>query len=129
MILALRTDAPEARLVLLDQTRQVDALVWTAGRHLAAELMSQIEVLLKRNHKDWPDITGLIVYRGPGSFTGLRIGATVANTAAYSLNVPVVGASGDDWIADGLEALKHKKTGHYVVPEYGADPNITMPKH
>jgi tRNA threonylcarbamoyl adenosine modification protein YeaZ len=39
------------------------------------------------------DLTGVIVGTGPGSFTGLRIGLATAKTIAYTLDVPIVGAS------------------------------------
>jgi tRNA threonylcarbamoyladenosine biosynthesis protein TsaB len=36
------------------------------------------------------DIEGVVCFKGPGSFTGLRIGLTVGNALAYAQNIPVV---------------------------------------
>ncbi len=77
---------------------------------------------------DWPDVSGIIVFEGPGSFTGLRIGITVANTLAYGQGVPIVGAQGEDWIAKGLAQLAAGHNDTQVLPHYGAEAHITKPK-
>lgn len=50
-----------------------------------------IEELLKEHGYTFRDITEIQVATGPGSFTGLRVGATVANALGYLLGVPVNG--------------------------------------
>ena len=39
----------------------------------------------------WKELKGIEVETGPGSFTGLRVGVSVANVLAYALNIPVNG--------------------------------------
>ncbi len=90
--------------------------------------MVHIEALLKKNQAEFGDLIGIIVFEGPGSFTSLRIGLTVANTIAYAQQIPIVGATGDDWIQIALSKLKIAKLGDYVMPVYGAEANITKPK-
>jgi hypothetical protein len=51
------------------------------------------------------DINGLIFYEGPGSFTGLRIGASFINAVAAGLGLPVVPTTGDNWVLDGEKDL------------------------
>jgi len=46
---------------------------------------------LKKNKFDFNDISAIEVNPGPGSFTGLRIGVTIANTLGWVLKVPVNG--------------------------------------
>ena len=74
-----------------------------------------------------PAIKGLAVFTGPGSFTGLRIGITTMNTIAYALDIPIVGTTGDDWLADGLARLRAGENDRIVTPHYGKPPNITKP--
>lgn len=125
MILAIKTDNPIAELYLYgDEDLQANDM-WEAGNKLSLQLNEHIEALIQN---DYSKITGIVVFQGPGSFTGLRIGITVANTLAYSLGVPAVGAMGNDWIKTGLKAFKSAKKNVYVMPEYGAEPNITKQK-
>jgi tRNA threonylcarbamoyladenosine biosynthesis protein TsaB len=128
MILALRTDKPEAELYLYEHNNLVAKEVWEAHRELADTLLSKIREILKNSNLKNEDITGIIMHTGEGSFTGLRIGTTVANAMAYSLNVPIVSAEGEDWMSNGIESLKTAKVGELVVPKYNAEPNITKPK-
>ncbi len=129
VILALRTDTEQAELYLFTADGQkIDKKLWTAGRSLADELLPYIQELFKRNYVNTLDLHGIVVFTGEGSFTGLRIGTTVANTLAYSLNIPVVKSNADDWIKSGLKRLSHAKTNIYVVPKYSKGPNITKPK-
>ncbi len=129
MILAIRTDKPIAELYLFDNTDSlVDRQVWTAERKLADELLVEIEQLLIKNKLKFNSLTGIIIFTGEGSFTGLRIGTTVANTLAYSLSIPIVESSGDEWLQTGFEKLNTAKPGSYVLPKYSSEPNITKPK-
>ena len=128
MILAIKTNQPQTTLALIDGAQTVEQYDWPADRQLAATLLTEIKALLHRHKLDWDDLSGLIVHRGPGSFTGLRIGVTVANTIAYAQQLPVVGTTGDNWVADGVKQLKSAPPGGQVVPEYGAEPNISKPR-
>jgi tRNA threonylcarbamoyladenosine biosynthesis protein TsaB len=125
MILAIKTDNPVAELYLYEGENLQAKDIWEAGNKLSLQLNKHIESLLQN---DYTKITGIVAFQGPGSFTGLRIGISVANTLSYSLGVPVVGAVEKDWIKSGLKALKSAKKDVYVMPEYGAEPNITIQK-
>ena len=52
-----------------------------------------IEEALKNNKLDTKDINKIFVVNGPGSFTGTRIGVTIAKTLAYSNNINVIPVS------------------------------------
>lgn len=129
MILTLRTDTFDTSLTLLHSDGQeVARHDWHAGRQLAKELLAAIHDLLESQEKDWQDLTGIIVYKGPGSFTGLRIGVTVANTIAYAQHIPVIAAEGDNWITNGITRLHNKQDDRIALPHYGAEAHITQPR-
>ena len=54
-------------------------------------ILPLIESLLSEHKLTLHDITDITVATGPGSFTGLRVGATIANALAYLLDIPVNG--------------------------------------
>ena len=128
IILAIRTDKPEAELYLLDDSKILQTIEWQAHRQLSETIHLKIKEILNKSSKSMESLGGLIVFAGPGSFTGLRIGATVANTLAYSLELPIIGSLGDDWLAVGTAKLLDNQNDRIVVPEYGAAPNVTKPR-
>jgi tRNA threonylcarbamoyladenosine biosynthesis protein TsaB len=128
LVLTLRTDRPQAAVALFDDEKQLLKDEWHAHRQLAETLHRQIAKNLQFVRKEWGEIAGIVVYEGPGSFTGLRIGISVANALAYGLHLPVVATSGHDWQQTGLKQLQVKSVGTYVVPQYGSEPHITVPK-
>ncbi len=128
MILAMRTDRPEAELYLIEKNQIVTHETWQAHRELADTILQKIEAIIESKNCKLADISGLIVFTGEGSFTGLRIGTTVANAIAYSNNVPIVVSSGSDWIDTGLKEIKEAKPGKLAVPIYHSEPNITQSK-
>lgn len=60
----------------------------------AQRVLPLIHNLLAEQKYTWQDITAIEVNRGPGSFTGLRVGFAVANALGSLLGVPVNGKAG-----------------------------------
>ncbi|HUY53023.1 MAG TPA: tRNA (adenosine(37)-N6)-threonylcarbamoyltransferase complex dimerization subunit type 1 TsaB [Candidatus Dormibacteraeota bacterium] len=128
LILTIRTETPEAELGLYLNDRKLDYFKWQAHRELSETIHTNIDKLLHKNNFSFNDLVGLIVYSGPGSFTGLRIGFSVANALAYSLKLKIVSTNGDTWINDGINQLKTVEIFEPVFPFYGAEVNITKAK-
>jgi tRNA threonylcarbamoyladenosine biosynthesis protein TsaB len=128
LILTLRTDKPESELGLFEDNTQLIYESWQAHRQLAETIHSKLEALLQQQGKKWSDIQGIVAYHGPGSFTGLRIGLSVANALASSYRAPIVGTTGEDWIQTGISQLLSGKGSIVALPEYGAPVHITAPK-
>ena len=52
--------------------------------------MPMIEEIFNESNTDIKDLKKIIVVNGPGSFTGIRIGLSIAKTIAYALNIDIV---------------------------------------
>lgn len=128
LIITLRTDKPEAEMGLYEDGKQLAYQTWLAHRQLAETLQSKIAKLLKANGQTLQNIEGIVVFKGPGSFTGLRISITVANALAYSLDVPIVATEDPKWLETGIARLQTDDNEQIAVPEYGALPHITPQK-
>ena len=128
IILTIRTDKPDAEIGLYKDLERRSYEVWTAHRQLSATIHQKLKQLLEAEQCDWKDIEGVIVFAGPGSFTGLRIGAAVGNALSQALTVPIVGAVNPRWIETGIDRLVRGEDDVVVVPEYGAEVHITPQK-
>jgi tRNA threonylcarbamoyladenosine biosynthesis protein TsaB len=131
IILTIRTDSPQAEIGLYDDDKKLKVVSWLADRQLAETIHKQILEVLKSQQLDWHDVEAVVGYQGPGSFTGLRIGLTVANSLAVGLSVPIVGVNSkaQNWSQTGIKRLLAGHNDKLVMPEYGSEPNITKPRH
>ena len=123
MIILLDTSTATCFLTVIDGDSRW-SYEWEAGRTLARGLLGFLQEKTGDLHK----ITGIGVMKGPGSFTGLRIGLTVANTLADSLGVPIVGVGGDNWQDVALEKLQSGENEKIILPTYGSEAHITRQK-
>jgi tRNA threonylcarbamoyladenosine biosynthesis protein TsaB len=89
MILSIDTSNAEKIIVGIDDKR----FTTNAKKEKSQKLLPFIDETLKKNKLAHSDITEIKVNTGPGSFTGLRIGVSVANAIGWSLGIPVNGKS------------------------------------
>lgn len=68
-------------------------------------VLPTIEKLLKENNLSVKNLDAIEVNTGPGSFTGLRVGAAIANTLGFALQIPV-------------NTIIFKESGKVVEPHY-----------
>lgn len=87
---------------------------WPAKHDLAEKIFRYIHTQLQAQNHDWTDLTELHFFAGPGSFTGLRIGAAVMNTLADQLQIPLFDQNGQ----------KHQ----LILPDYGRPAHISAPR-
>ena len=59
------------------------------GQSLSEVVVPKIVSMFQENNIEPKDIDKIIVVNGPGSFTGIRIGITIAKVYAWSLNIPI----------------------------------------
>ncbi len=124
IILTIRTDKPEAEIGLYDDQKQLAYDKWQAHRLLAETIHQKIQSLLNIQSITLHQVEGIVVFEGPGSFTGLRIGVSVAGALAYGLNIPIV-SSAEDWLESGIARLLDGQSEKIPVPNYGAPATTT----
>lgn len=128
MVLTIRTDKPESEIGLLDGEKRLNYVKWEAHRQLAETIHLKLKDILGKQRITLSDLGGIVVYEGPGSFTGLRIGISVANALSYSLDIPIIGVQGENWLEKGLILIQPSSSKLPLTPFYGADAHITTPK-
>ena len=87
MKLFIDTSSSETIVVGLDDER----FETQARQKTDQKLLPFINELLEKKGKKIKDVTEIEINTGPGSFTGLRVGLSVANTLGWVLGVPVNG--------------------------------------
>ena len=139
MIFVLDTSTENTFMGLWDD-KWLSENKFVGGRELNAILFTELDKTFVHSaeyenvSEAMKQVTGIIVASGPGSFTGLRIGLSVANTLAYSLDVPIVGIENETdpekLLQKGFSVLESRGAsfGEVVVPHYGAEPHITIQK-
>lgn len=71
----------------------VDSIFYNAWQRQSELMVNEIENIFKRNKIDKKDLDAVVVGIGPGSYTGVRIGVTIAKTIAYALKIKVYAKS------------------------------------
>ena len=91
MILAIDTATRYAGIALYDGRAVLLEHTWLSNANHTVELMPNIMRALGQRGMGLRDLQGLVVASGPGSFTGLRIGLSVAKGMAYASGKPLLG--------------------------------------
>ena len=107
-LLAIDTSTEACTAALQIGDRRIEHRV--LGRQHAEQLLGQIGELLSTNKIALSDIDALVWGRGPGMFTGLRIGAGVVQGLAYALDRPVVCVS-----SLAVLAQAHRDSEHNIL--------------
>ena len=107
---------------------------WISKRNQSQELLPKIDALLRKHHIKPRQLKWVAVNLGPGSFTGLRVGISLANAFGYGLGIPVIGekelvGSARERVERLLKLTTKSKTFRQVLPHYGRPPRITKSKN
>ncbi|KUP04318.1 hypothetical protein Q73_15670 [Bacillus coahuilensis m2-6] len=92
-ILAIDTSNFALGVSLLTEEKVAGEYISNMKINHSLRAMPAVEQLLKDCQVSPKELDKIVVAIGPGSYTGVRIGVTLAKTLAWSLNIPVVGVS------------------------------------
>jgi tRNA threonylcarbamoyladenosine biosynthesis protein TsaB len=84
---------------LASDHKMIDEISYDAWQKQSELLVDEIDKIMKKNHVTRQDIGEVIVSKGPGSYTGVRIAMAVAKTIVFALNIPL-------YLVSSLEVLK-----------------------
>lgn len=122
---ALDTATDQAGIALFDGERMVE-LSWPGGRQQTTSVLPAFDALLARHGVDSDSVGAVAVAAGPGSFTGLRVGLSLAKGLAITGNRVLVGVNTLDIAAapyleagDECIALVPGGRGRVVWAAYG----------
>ena len=114
-ILAIDTSNRPLSVAILEDKRLLAETTTNVLRNHSTTLMPIVEDLLKKAATTIQEIDRFVVAKGPGSYTGLRIGVTTAKTFAFTLNKELVGVS-----SLKVLAANYKNTNRIIVPLFDA---------
>ncbi len=95
MILCIDTATAHSGVAITDDNKSVYLKLET--NHASDQILEKIDQLVKEIKIQLSDLKGIVVIKGPGSFTGLRVGIAVANQFAHQLKIPIIGLRTEEW--------------------------------
>jgi len=99
ILLAIDTSTTLTGLALYDATGPRAECAWASGRNHTAQLLPQLDLLLRHLGAERGDLHAVAVALGPGSWSGLRVGLSVAKGLALAAGMPIFGISTLDALA------------------------------
>lgn len=92
-VLAIDTSTNVMGISLIKDQFVIGETITFINKNHSVRLMPAIDSLMHECNIKPKDLSKILVAKGPGSYTGVRIGVTVAKTLAFSLNLPIIGVS------------------------------------
>lgn len=111
MILCLETATPVCSVALCDRAGIISVRESRENKSHATQLTVFIEEMLEEAGIKASELEAVAVSKGPGSFTGLRIGVSAAKGIAYGGSVPLIGVDTTRSMFNGMIGIAHEKYG------------------
>ena len=137
MELSIDTASELASVALSGEGHVIEDVAWHCRRNHTVEVLPAIDKLLSRNRVDQRQLTAVFVCTGPGMYTGLRVGVSIAQGLARGLEIPALGVGRleldayphADFEAD-IVAVHRAGRGELAWASYRGDPwrEVSAPK-
>ena len=92
-VLAIDTSNQILGVAVVKNGETAGELITNIKKNHSVRLMPAIDQLMKETEVTPSDLERIVVAKGPGSYTGVRIGLTTAKSMGWALNIPVIGVS------------------------------------
>jgi tRNA threonylcarbamoyladenosine biosynthesis protein TsaB len=90
MLVAIDTSTDDSGVALYNG-RVLAECVWASGRRHAEQVLPTLDVLLRHVDATPTDLTAVAIATGPGSWSGLRVGMSLAKALAVAHDLPLIG--------------------------------------
>ncbi len=111
MLVAIDTATMYTGLACYNQQGVLGECVWQSGRNHTAQLLPQLDLLLRQIGCTRSDLSAIGIALGPGSWSGLRVGLSAAKGLALACDLPLVGIGTLDTLV-----YQHRRPGMPIVP-------------
>lgn len=102
LVLSVDSSSKCATVALLNEDMVISEYILNNKREHSVLLMGMIDKVLKDSNLSINDVDGFVVSKGPGSFTGLRIGMATIKGLSFGSNKPYVSVSTLEGLASSL---------------------------
>lgn len=94
LFLAIETSSRNCSIALFENANLIDCIEQSDDQYIHSEKLHVfIRDIFTRNNLDIKDLSAVGVTRGPGSYTGLRIGVSAAKGLCFPLDIPLISIS------------------------------------
>lgn len=114
-VLALETSNFILGISLIEDDKVIGEYITNLKKNHSLRVMPAIEGLLKECDTTPAELDKIVVAKGPGSYTGVRIGVTIAKTLAWTLKIPLSGVSSLEALAANARFFEG-----YIAPLFDA---------
>lgn len=116
-ILSIETGTNICSVALSQDDKLISLRESEEGRHHARNLAVFVDEIFEENRLSAEDLSAVAIGKGPGSYTGLRIGVSLAKGLCYGAGVPLIAVNSLEALA--RVALEDHEAGILDIPDFG----------
>ncbi len=134
-ILYIDTSSSYLYTGIVEDNTLIESVKEDLGQDLSRVALPKIVEMFEKHNLEAKDINKIIVVNGPGSFTGIRVGLTIAKVYAWSLDIPIttitsLEAMKDSCNYDGdIVSIIDARRNYSYASIYNGDKCILKPQH
>lgn len=119
--LAINSALPLTEIALLEDEKIVVSKSWPSNYNEAEKLLPEIQKILQKHGQ--PD--QIFAVQGPGAFTGLRVGITIANSLAHIFGVPIKACTTFEYLSEKIPETKRESMA--ILMRAGSGVAVILP--
>jgi tRNA threonylcarbamoyladenosine biosynthesis protein TsaB len=114
LILSIETATKTCSVALHEKGNLIGSQELKVDKSHSKYLAPMIRDVFNRAQKDWQELSAVAISKGPGSYTGLRIGTSTAKGICYAIDIPLIAIN--TLLSMCYMANETNNAGHYLCP-------------